>query len=162
MSDSNLEKAFIELIRENERLIYKVCSVYVSDEFPIADLYQEVVYNLWKGFPKFRNECSVSTWMYRISLNTCITGMRKELRRPKHVSVLDFKENLIEPESMDVNIREMYKLIYQLKTLERAIILLYLEEKSYQEIADITGLSLNNVAIKLKRIKEKLKKMSNN
>ena len=162
MSDSNLEKAFIELIRENERLIYKVCSVYISDEFPIADLYQEVVYNLWKGFPKFRNECSVSTWMYRISLNTCITGMRKELRRPKHVSVLDFKENLIEPESMDVNIREMYKLIYQLKTLERAIILLYLEEKSYQEIADITGLSLNNVAIKLKRIKEQLKKMSNN
>ena len=161
MNDPNAEKAFIELISENERLIYKVCSIYVSDEFPIADLYQEVVYNLWKGFSKFRNECSVSTWMYRIALNTCITGMRKELRSPKHVSILDFKENLIEPESMDGNIREMYKLIYQLKTLERAIILLFLEEKSYQEIADITGLTLNNVAIKLKRIKEKLKKMSN-
>ena len=162
MNDSSIERAFIELVRENERLIYKVCSIYVSDEFPIADLYQEVVYNLWKGFPKFRNECSVSTWMYRIALNTCITGMRKELRRPQHVSILDFKENLIEPESMDGNIREMYRLIYQLKTLERAIILLYLEEKSYREIADITGLTLNNVAIKLKRIKEKLKKMSNN
>ena len=162
MNDSNIEKAFIELVRENERLIYKVCSIYISDEFPIADLYQEVVYNLWKGFPKFRNECSVSTWMYRIALNTCITGMRKELRRPQHVPILDFKENLIEPESMEENIREMYKLIYQLKTLERAIILLYLEEKSYQEIADITGLTLNNVAIKLKRIKEKLKRMSEN
>jgi len=162
MSDSNIEKAFIELIRENERLIYRVCSIYVSDEFPIADLYQEVVYNLWKGFPKFRNECSISTWMYRIALNTCITGMRKELRRPKHVSILQLKENLIEPESMEGNIREMYKLIYRLKTLERAIILLYLEEKSYRDIADITGLTLNNVAIKLKRIKEKLKKMSEN
>ena len=162
MNDSNIEKAFIELIRENERLIYKVCSIYVSDEFPIADLYQEVVYNLWKGFSKFRNECSVSTWMYRVALNTCITGMRKELKRPKQVSILDLKENLIEPESMEENIREMYKLIYRLKTLERAIILLYLEEKSYQEIADITGLTLNNVAIKLKRIKEKLKKMSEN
>ena len=162
MNDSNIEKAFIELIQKNERLIYKVCSIYVSDEFPISDLYQEVVYNLWKGFPKFRNECSVSTWMYRVALNTCITGMRKEFRRPQHVCILDFKENLIEPESMEENIREMYKLIYQLKTLERAIILLYLEEKSYQEIADITGLTLNNVAIKLKRIKEKLKKMSNN
>ena len=162
MNDSNIEKAFIELIRENERLIYKVCSVYVSDEFPIADLFQEVIYNLWKSYLKFRNECSVSTWMYRIALNTCITGMRKELRRPQQVSILDLKENLIEPESMEENIREMYKLIYRLKTLERAIILLYLEEKSYQEIADITGLTLNNVATKLKRIKEKLKKMSEN
>ena len=162
MNDSNIEKAFIELIRENERLIYKVCSVYVSDEFPIADLYQEVVYNLWKGFSKFRNECSVSTWMYRIALNTCITGMRKELRRPKHVPILELRELLIEPESMDENIREMYRLIHQLKTLERAIILLYLEEKSYQEIADITGLTVSNVAVKLNRIKEKLKKMLDN
>ena len=162
MNDSSIEKAFIELIKENKRLIYKVCSIYVSDEFPMADLYQEVIYNLWKSFPKFRNDCSISTWMYRIALNTCITGMRKELRRPQRVSILDFKENLIEPESMEENIREMYQLIYRLKTLERAIILLYLEEKPYQEIADITGLSLNNVAIKLKRIKEKLKQMSDN
>jgi RNA polymerase sigma-70 factor (ECF subfamily) len=100
--------------------------------------------------------------MYRIALNTCITGMRKELRRPQRVSILELREHLIEPESMEESIREMYKLIHQLKTLERAIILLYLEEKSYQEIADITGLTLNNVAIKLKRIKEKLKKMSEN
>ena len=163
MHDSaHIEKTFIELIRQNERLIYKVCSIYVSDEFPLADLYQEVVYNLWKGYTKFRNECSVSTWMYRIALNTCITGMRKELRRPQRVSILSLKEHLIEPESMDGNIKEMYRLIYQLKTLERAIILLYLEEKSYQEIADITGLTLSNVATKLKRIKEKLKQMSEN
>ena len=162
MNDFSVEKTFIELIKENERLIYKVCSIYVSDEFPMADLYQEVVYNLWKGFPKFRNDCSTSTWLYRVALNTCITGIRKELRRPQRVSILDLKENLIEPESMEENIREMYKLIYRLKTLERAIILLYLEEKSYQEIADITGLSLNNVAVKLKRIKDKLKKMSEN
>jgi RNA polymerase sigma-70 factor (ECF subfamily) len=162
MDKSNSENAFIELIQQNERLIYKVCSMYVSDEFPMADLYQEVVYNLWKSFPKFRNECSESTWMYRIALNTCISGMRKELRRPPHVSIIDMNEYLIEPESMEENIKEMYKLIYQLKTLERAIILLYLEEKSYQEMADITGLTLSNVAVKLKRIKEKLIKMSNN
>jgi len=162
MNDSSFEKEFTELIRQNERLIYKVCSIYVSEEYPMADLYQEVVYNLWKGFPKFHNGCSVSTWMYRVALNTCITGIRKELRRPKHVPILELQENLIEPESMEENIREMYRLIYRLKTLERAIILLYLEEKSYQEIADITGLTLSNVAVKLKRIKEKLKKMSEN
>ncbi len=162
MNDPKFEKAFIELIQQNDRLIYKVCSVYVSDEFPLADLYQEVVYNLWKGFPKFRNESSLSTWMYRIALNTCITGMRKELRRPQHIANLNLAEHLSESESMEESIREMYKLIHQLKTLERAIILLWLEEKSYQEIADITGLTINNVAIKLKRIKEKLKVMSEN
>jgi len=160
--DSNLEKAFIELVQQNERLIYKVCSFYVSDEFPMTDLYQEVIYNLWRSFPKFRNESSLSTWMYRVALNTCISGVRKELKRPKHIPIAGLEEHLVEPESMEENIREMYKLIHQLKTLERAIILLYLEEKSYQEIADITGLTLNNVAIKLKRIKEKLKKMSEN
>ena len=162
MNDSDIEKAFIELIRQNERLIYKVCSVYASDGFPLADLYQDVVYNLWKSFPKFRHDSSLSTWMYRVALNTCITDIRKELKRPKHVAVLDLSESLIEPESMEEDIREMYRLIHQLKTLERAIILLWLEEKSYQEIADITGLTLNNVATKLKRIKEKLKKMSEN
>jgi len=162
MNDSNLEKAFIELVQQNERLIYKVCSFYVSDEFPMTDLYQEVIYNLWRSFPKFRNESSLSTWMYRVALNTCISGIRKELKRPKHVPIAGLEEYLIEPESMEENIREMYKLIHQLKTLERAIILLYLEEKSYQEIADITGLTINNVATKLKRIKEKLKKMSEN
>ncbi|MCL2651457.1 MAG: sigma-70 family RNA polymerase sigma factor [Candidatus Azobacteroides sp.] len=160
MNDSNLEKAFIELVQQNERLIYKVCSFYVSDGFPMTDLYQEVVYNLWRSFPKFRNESSLSTWMYRVALNTCISGIRKELKRPKHIPIAGLEEYLVEPESMEENIREMYKLIHQLKTLERAIILLYLEEKSYQEIADITGLTINNVAIKLKRIKEKLKKMS--
>ena len=80
MNDPQLEKAFIELVQQNERLIYKVCSFYVSDEFPMTDLYQEVIYNLWRSFPKFRNESSLSTWMYRIALNTCISGIRKELK----------------------------------------------------------------------------------
>jgi RNA polymerase sigma-70 factor (ECF subfamily) len=161
MNNSEIEKSFIDLIQQNERLIYKVCSIYISEESPLVDLYQEVIYNLWKSFPKFRNECSISTWMYRITLNTCITGMRKELKRPQHVSILELKEHLLEPESQTENIKEMYKLIYQLNNLERAIILLYLEEKSYQEMADITGLTLNNIAIKIKRIKEKLIKLSN-
>ena len=87
--------------------------------------------------------------------------MRKELKSPQRVSILDLSEHLPAPESMEENIREMYKLIYNLTTLERAIILLYLEEKTYQEIADITGLTLSNIAVKIKRIKEKLIKMSN-
>lgn len=155
------EKIFIGIIRQYEKIIYKVCSAYISPEFPLADLYQEVVTNLWIGFPKFRNESAVSTWIYRVTLNTCITGVRKDKRRPKNdLLAIQLAESLTEPESMEENIREMYHLINQLKTMEKAIVLLYLEEKSYQEIADITGLTISNVATKLKRAKEKLKQMS--
>ena len=161
MEKVDMEKAFIAIVRQYERVIYKVCSFYTSDEFPIVDLYQEVVCSLWMAFPKFRNESAVSTWIYRIALNTCITGVRKDIRRPKAtVPVAMLAESLPALESMEENIREMYSLIAQLKTLEKAIVLLYLEEKTYQEIADITGLTVSNVATKLKRSKENLIQMS--
>jgi len=156
-----LEEDFIRTVRENEKIIYKVCSFYVSEQSPMDDLYQETVFNLWKSFPKFRNESSYSTWIYRVALNTCISDFRKGSKYHRQVPLSLSDEIVFEPESMADEIRELYRLIYQLKNLERAIILLWLEEKSYQEIADITGLSLCNVGTKLKRIKEKLKIMSN-
>ena len=161
MDKSELEKKFIGIVKQNERVIYKVCSFYASDEEPLSDLYQDTVCNLWMAFPKFRGESSISTWIYRIALNTCISNFRKKKRSPLIVSLSNFQDAFVQPEDMTGEIEEMYRLIRQLKNLERAIILLYLEEKSYQEIADITGLSLSNVAVKLKRIKEKLIKMSN-
>lgn len=162
MKRNNDEREFVNLIRENERVIYKVCSFYVSENYPLADLYQEVVCNLWRGFPKFRSESSPGTWIYRVALNTCISGMRKENRRPKGgYPVENLSECLVDPGSFDEDIREMYRMINRLKTLEKVIVLLYLEEKSYQEIAEITGLTLSNVATKLKRAKDKLKQMSN-
>ncbi len=163
MSSNTGEQDFVRLIRENERVIYKVCSFYVSDTFTLADLYQEVVFNLWRGFPKFRNDCSPGTWIYRVALNTCISGMRKAKKHPRSdYPIEELSDWLIEQDnSLDENIREMYRMINRLKTLEKVVVLLYLEEKSYQEIADITGLTLSNVATKLKRAKEKLKEMSN-
>lgn len=158
---TDIERAFINMVRENERIIYKICSFYISDDFPLADLYQETICNLWHSYPKFRNESAPSTWIYRIALNTCISGVRKEKRKPKGLPISGLQEALPEPESISEQIKEMYKLIYQLKTLERAILLLWLEEKSYQEIAEITGLTVSNVATKLKRSKEKLRQMSN-
>ena len=162
MEKVDMEKAFVSIVHQYERVIYKVCSFYISDSFPMADLYQEVVCNLWIAFPKFRNESAISTWIYRIALNTCITGVRKDIRRPKgNVPVAMLAESLPAPEEMEENILEMYRLIGQLKTIEKAIILLYLEEKSYQEIADITGLTVSNVAVRLNRSREKLNRMSN-
>ncbi|MEA5126599.1 MAG: sigma-70 family RNA polymerase sigma factor [Proteiniphilum sp.] len=163
MSNNTSEQDFVRLVQENERIIYKVCSLYVSDTFTLADLYQEVVLNLWRGFPKFRKESAPGTWIYRVALNTCISGIRKVKKHLKSdYPVEELSDWLIEQDnSLDEEIREMYRMINQLKTLEKVVVLLYLEEKSYQEIADITGLTLSNVATKLKRAKEKLKKMSN-
>lgn len=161
MDKTELEKSFINMVQQNERIIYKVCSFYVSDEYPLADLYQEVVYNLWKSYPKFRNESSFSTWIYRIALNTCISGLRKFLRKPEKVSVSIFEDVVAAPEDKTGQIKEMYSFIYQLSKIEKAIILLWLEEKSYKEISEITGLTVDNVGTKLKRSKEKLRKMSN-
>lgn len=162
MRESDLKEEFIAIVHEHERIIYKVCSFYASPTLSIADLYQDVVYNLWMGYRSFRNECLVSSWIYRVSLNTCISGVRKEIKRPKgNVLIESLSESLPEPENLSENIREMYRLINQLKTVEKAIVLLYLEEKSYQEIADIMGLTVSNVATKLKRSRVKLKEMSN-
>ena len=153
---------FTNLIAQYEKVIYKVCSLFYSPESPLDDLYQDVVYNLWRAFPTFRNEASYSTWIYRIALNTCISGVRKEMRRPKNVPLNASFPLFEEPTAFDNQTKQMYELIGKLKTLEKAIVMLYLEEKPYSEIADITGLSANNVAVRLKRIKEKLKIMSNN
>ena len=161
MNNTDLEKAFIGMIQQNERVIYKVCSFYISEDSTLGDLYQDVVSNLWVAYPKFRNESSISTWIYRIALNTCISGIRKEMRKPQRVSFSQLSDVFEQPEDMSAEIKELYRLIHQLKIVERAIILLYLEEKSYQQIADIVGLTVSNVAVKLKRIKEKLVDMSN-
>ena len=157
------EKVFIEIMKQYEKVIYKVCSFYASSEHPISDLYQDVVYMLWRNFSKFRNECSISTWIYRVALNTCISGIRNTKRIPDSV-LSEYLDNILfESENADVDdIREMYRLIYQLKELDRAMVLLYLEGHSYKEIADITGLTLTNVATKLNRIKEKLKQSLKN
>ena len=146
----NAEQEFVSVVREYERVIYKVCYLYTTPNATLNDLYQEVVLNLWKAFPKFRRECKISTWIYRIALNTCISFIRKEKNIPEIVTLNQEADRT----------EELYRMINRLGQLEKSIILLYLEEKSYEEIAEITGLTLTNVATKLSRIKDKLKRMN--
>ena len=150
----NAEQEFVSVVREYERVIYKVCYLYTTPNATLNDLYQEVVLNLWKAFPKFRRECKISTWIYRIALNTCISFIRKEKNIPEIVTLTQ------EADRTEAMLRQLYRMINRLGQLEKSIILLYLEEKSYEEIAEITGLTLTNVATKLSRIKDKLKKMN--
>lgn len=158
--NDNTEREFMALIRTYERVIYKVCYLYARPNAPINDLYQDVVLNLWKAYPKFRGECKISTWFYRIALNTCISFVRKEKNIPETITLTaDFDRLIEENDPLNDMLRQLYQLINQLGQLDKSIILLYLEEKSYEEIAEITGLTLTNVATKLSRIKDKLKKM---
>lgn len=155
------ENEFIALVEEYKQVIYKVCYIYATDPENLNDLYQEVVINLWKAFPRFRGECKASTWIYRVGLNTCISFFRKSKSRPEVVPISVDLEAVAEEEDKTAQLHELYRMINRLGRLERALILLWLEEKSYQEMADITGISRNNVAVKLNRIKEKLKMMLN-
>lgn len=135
--------------------------MYANETDTPDDLFQEVVINLWKGFPDFRGESKIQTWMYRISLNTCITFLRKSGKRPITQTLTD--EHLEYTESGDMSaIKELYLLINQLNAFEKAIILLYLEDRSYDEIAQIVGITKINVGVRITRIKEKLTQMTNN
>ena len=155
-----IEQEFLSGIHEYERVIYKVCYLYATPNAPLNDLYQDVILNLWKAFPKFRKECKISTWIYRIDLNTCISFYRKEKNVPEIVSLTGEIDRTVEThDPLNEMLRQLYRMINQLGQLDKSIILLYLEDKSYEEIAEITGLTVTNVATKLSRIKDKLKRM---
>jgi RNA polymerase sigma-70 factor (ECF subfamily) len=124
------------------------------------DLFQEVLINLWKGYSSFEGRSEVATWIWRVSLNTCITADRKA--KSRHKAELAMKQNLYEDDDTDSKqIRKLYARIRQLKPFDRAIVLLWLENLSYDEIAAIVGISVKNVSVRLVRIREQLKNMSN-
>lgn len=156
----NVEQEFVSVIKTYERVIFKVCYVYTTPRAPLADLYQEVVINLWKAFPKFRHECKLSTWIYRIALNTCISFIRREKNVPEFISLPSDFDRMDDDDESQAMLKQLYRLIDRLGQLEKSIVLLYLEEKNYEEIAEITGLTVTNVATRLSRIKEKLRKMN--
>jgi RNA polymerase sigma-70 factor (ECF subfamily) len=163
METKELEKAFLDMIEAQKRTIYKVCYMYANDQDDLNDLFQETVLNLWKSFPRYRGDSKLTTWVYRIAMNTCITFLRRSNTSIQTIPITTNVAGLMAEEDGTADqLRELYKLINQLGKMERALILLWLEERSYQEMADILGISKNNVAVKINRVKEKLRKMSNN
>ena len=155
------EKEFAQIVREHKRRIYTICYMFSKDSDEVADLFQEILINMWKGFSSFRGESSISTWIWRISLNTCIntskTG-RKLDTIPLNVNINPYED--VDEEALQV--RQLYDRINQLGLVDRSLILLWLENLSYEEIGSIMGISVKNVSVKLVRIREKLKQMSNN
>lgn len=154
------EQRFLAMLDDNKSIIAKVCCVYTSPTSDFDDLYQETVANLWLGFDKFRGESKISTWIYRAAINTCITWHRQNKKHNNNTSLIDELPIAVEDSNRMADYKLLHGLISQLLPLEKAIVTLWLDEKSYEEIAEITGLSRANVAVKFHRIKEKLSKLN--
>jgi RNA polymerase sigma-70 factor, ECF subfamily len=156
------EKKFINLINEHQGLIHKVCFMYESDREVRNDLFQEIVLQLWKSFPTFRGEAKITTWMYRIALNTAISGYRKQTRNVKTEDLdeghLNISEQYVVDDGED-NAQRLQWAIRQLSEIERAMVMMALEEVPYEEIAETIGITQNNVRVRMNRIREKLRKL---
>lgn len=153
---------FLEMIFKHMRIIYKICNLYASQE-DREDLKQEIIYQMWKSYPAYRGDSRFQTWMYRIALNTALLGLRA--RKLKYASLSDHKLEIRDENSEQIEeesrIGQLYRHISKLKDLDKTIVFLYLEECSYEEIAEITGISIKNVSVRLVRIREKLRKLFN-
>ena len=153
------ESKFIRIIKQHEGVIFKITTFYTDNKVDQQDLYQDIIYQLWKSFDSFRGESKISTWMYRISLNTALTRLKRR-KRSGHSVPID-KVVIEQTENYDPEFEERLKMLYdqirQLNVLEKGIMLLLLEGKKYEEIAEITGLTLSNVGTRISRVKEKIK-----
>lgn len=155
------ESTFTRLVREHKATIYTVCYMFSNDNDEVSDLFQQTLINLWKGLERFEQRSNIRTWIYRVALNTCISADHKK-RKTKHVP-LDFNVNLFADDEANDNqqTKILHDRISRLQPFDRAIILLWLENMSYEEIGQIVGITTKNVSVRLFRIKEELKKMSN-
>lgn len=155
------EKNFINLINDHQGLIHKICLMYENDREARNDLFQEIVLQLWKSFPSFRGEAKITTWMYRIALNTAISGFRKQTRLVKTEDLQEVHMNISDTWSDDQeeNFQRLQWAIRQLGEIEKAMIMMALEEIPYDEIAETIGITQNNVRVRMNRIREKLRKL---
>jgi RNA polymerase sigma-70 factor (ECF subfamily) len=159
-----LEQKFIIDLEKNQNIVHKVCRLYTNSQEAHNDLFQEITIQLWNAYPKFRGEAKFSTWMYRVALNTAITLYRKSKRSIQtqdYDSVLYKIESSEYDDTEELHLKLLYKSIYKLSDIEKALVLLYLEDKNYKEISETIGISEVNARVKMSRIKNKLKKILN-
>ena len=157
---TTIERQFSQTVAEHKSTIYTVCYMFSKDADEVSDLFQEVLVNLWKGFEGFEHRSDIKTWIYRVALNTCISLDRKKRRSSTVRLTMDI--NLFEDRDDDTRQVDMlHKRISKLQPFDRAIVLLWLENLSYEEIGQIVGITAKNVSVRLFRIREQLKQMSN-
>ena len=156
----NLEKEFESVVREYKSNMYMICYMYAKDKDEANDFFQETLINLWKGFKQFRGESNINTWISRICINTCLSALRKNKKLGNTIPLSINLDILEEDGGQNHQLTQMHKLISKLGVLDKALVMLWLDNMSYAEIAKVMGISVSNVSIKLMRIKEKLKTMA--
>lgn len=159
------QHAFSALLEQRQAIIYKIARTYCWDAEDRRDLIQEIHAQLWRAYPKYDASRRFSTWLYRIALNVAISHVRSASYHKQHLTSLDEQSlsNIPAPdiEEPDARLRTLQNILRQLDALNRALLLLYLEERSYQEIAEVLGISETNVATKISRLKQKLRASAN-
>lgn len=159
--DQNKKEELLNLIQEHRKIIFKICNSYCKNKSDREDIGQEIVFQLWKSFDSYNSELKFSTWMYRVSLNVAISFYRKDKRYNDTISLDEHLIDISAEEDLSGETERNFSLLQQfineLKELDRALMILYLEEKNYKEIAEILGITETNVATKISRIKEKIK-----
>ncbi len=159
--DNNIsEKEFVGLINENQGLIHKVCLMYERNDENRRDLFQEIVLQMWRSFHTYKGQSKITTWMYRIALNTAISSLRKTSRIPESTDIDTLQFHIaddIESETRREQFQMLENAIKQLNEIEKAMMMLYLDDIPYEEIAETLGITQNNVRVKMNRIREKLK-----
>lgn len=155
------KEEFLTRLEEHKLIIYKICNSYCPNPHDRQDLAQEITYQLWRSYTRFDGRVKFSTWMYRIALNVAITLYRKTKTKESVIRLAEPNEETEDKKEdrteLETNISVLQQFINQLKELDKALMILYLEEKSYHEIAEILGITETNVATRISRVKEKLK-----
>lgn len=153
-----MEQQGLHELQAHQRLIHKVCWIYASNEDDRKDLFQEILIQAWQSYGAYRGESKFSTWLYRVALNTAMTWQRRTQRDTAHLLPhFDIQDDAEQSERKEAQFQQMYRAIAQLNKLDKAIVALYFEEYSYQEIGDTLGITANNVAVKMSRIKQFIK-----
>ncbi len=164
MQDPAIQETFIRLVNEHRGMLYKVCRLYCSAAEDRRDLFQEIIVQLWRAYPGFRGEAKFSTWLYRIALNTAISDLRKQQHQrtvpADPESLPDQLQDIQYSGEKEEQLQLLYTAIGRLTEVEKALTMLYLEDKSYNEMEEIMGISQNNLRVKMNRIKEKLRKIT--
>lgn len=162
--NKELENNFVELLEKHQNIVHKVCRLYTNNQDAHNDLFQEITIQLWKAYPKFRGDAKFSTWMYRVGLNTAITLYRKSKRsiKTQEFETVSFKIKSVEyDDTEEQQLKLLYEAVHQLNDIEKALVLLYLEDKNYKEISETLGISEVNARVKMNRVKKKLRTILN-
>ncbi len=159
-----LEDKFLDNFEINQNIVHKICRIYTTNQDDHNDLFQEITIQVWKNYSRFRGDAKFSTWLYRVSLNTAISLYRKSTKtvRTQDISDIAFKIKVTEYNDIqEQQLKSLYTAIQQLNDIDKALVFLYLEGKSYREISSTLGISEVNARVKMNRAKDKLKKILN-